>query len=71
MAQATKKGVVYRVTFEWGTDYNNMIPGVTSISINVIEAANKFDALKTAFDLVAPIVYNQEPRKMNVDTRES
>ncbi len=71
MATMQKEKVTfYRVTFSWGKDYGNVSPGVTNITINVMDVQNKFDGFATAFKLVSPLVNGQEPSTMSCESRE-
>lgn len=72
MATANRqdKVQVYIVTFQWGGDYGDKQPGVKNVTINVVGAQNKFDALKTAFDKITDIVDGVEPTKMDVRSKD-
>jgi len=66
-----KKKKVYVVNFTWGNDYGDKCPEVRSITINVINCENKFDALKTSYDLVKELVNDVEPDKMDVRSKDT
>lgn len=72
MATANRqdKEKIYIVSFTWGVDYGDRNPGVKTVTFNVINATTKFDALKTAFDKISPIVDGIEPTKMDVRSKD-
>jgi len=71
MANTTKKATYHQVNFKWGRDaYCNTERGIINATINVMDAADKFDALNQAWIMVQELANHVEPREMNCESRE-
>jgi hypothetical protein len=60
---------LYRVEFTWNDDYRTRFAGIRSVSL-VVNADNKFEALKNAWD-IAKVLDETDPKSMSASRVDS